>query len=85
MSRRQYLDLGGFYDVKRLSWKNVIDVTLAATAAPPGGGRSVMSTRLLKHFSVFALPQPSTRSLQHIYQVSNTLFSGLLHSREVSR
>ncbi|XP_076809994.1 dynein axonemal heavy chain 6-like [Clavelina lepadiformis] len=66
---RQFLDLGGFYDIKRLSWKKVVDVTIAATAAPPGGGRSLISSRFLKHFSVFAIPQPSTRSLQHIYQV----------------
>lgn len=66
---RQFLDTNGFYDVKRLAWKSVSDVTIAATAAPPGGGRSVISERTLKHFSVLALPQPSTRSLQHIYQV----------------
>nr|XP_018672447.1 dynein heavy chain 6, axonemal-like [Ciona intestinalis] len=66
---RQFIDLGGFYDVKKLTWKGVVDVTLAATAAPPGGGRSLISSRLLKHFSVFAIPQPSTKSLQHIYKV----------------
>nr|XP_039247972.1 dynein heavy chain 6, axonemal-like [Styela clava] len=66
---RQFLELGGFYDLKRLSWKNVIDVTIAASAAPPGGGRNVISARLLKHFTVLAIPQPSTRSMQHIYQV----------------
>ena len=66
---RQFIDLGGFYDVKRLSWCSVVDVTLAATAAPPGGGRSMISSRILKHFSVLAVPQPSTKSLQHIYQV----------------
>uniref|UniRef100_H2YVQ5 AAA+ ATPase domain-containing protein n=1 Tax=Ciona savignyi TaxID=51511 RepID=H2YVQ5_CIOSA len=66
---RQFIDLGGFYDVKKLTWKGVVDVTLAATAAPPGGGREFISSRLLKHFSVFAMPQPSTKSLQHIYKV----------------
>lgn len=61
--------MGGFYDLKRLTWKNVVDVTIAASAAPPGGGRNVISARLLKHFSVLAIPQPSTRCMQHIYQV----------------
>uniref|UniRef100_H2YVP8 AAA+ ATPase domain-containing protein n=1 Tax=Ciona savignyi TaxID=51511 RepID=H2YVP8_CIOSA len=70
---RQFIDLGGFYDVKKLTWKGVVDVTLAATAAPPGGGREI-SSRLLKHFSVFAMPQPSTKSLQHIYKVSSLFF-----------
>uniref|UniRef100_H2YVQ2 AAA+ ATPase domain-containing protein n=1 Tax=Ciona savignyi TaxID=51511 RepID=H2YVQ2_CIOSA len=71
---RQFIDLGGFYDVKKLTWKGVVDVTLAATAAPPGGGREI-SSRLLKHFSVFAMPQPSTKSLQHIYKVSSLFFN----------
>ncbi|XP_019625905.1 PREDICTED: LOW QUALITY PROTEIN: dynein heavy chain 6, axonemal-like [Branchiostoma belcheri] len=66
---RQYLELGGFYDTKKLTWKNVLDVTLVGACAPPGGGRNQVSARLLKHFSMLCLPQPSSKSLQHIYQV----------------
>eukprot|EP00058_Branchiostoma_floridae_P021107 XP_002606597.1 hypothetical protein BRAFLDRAFT_120109 [Branchiostoma floridae] len=66
---RQYLELGGFYDTKKLTWKDVLDVTLVGACAPPGGGRNQVSARLLKHFSMLCLPQPSSRSLQHIYQV----------------
>ncbi|XP_067943512.1 dynein axonemal heavy chain 6-like [Watersipora subatra] len=66
---RQFLDLGGFYDTKKLQWKNTADMTFAAACAPPGGGRNVVNPRLLKHFCMLALPTPSTRSLQHIYQV----------------
>ncbi|XP_070577565.1 LOW QUALITY PROTEIN: dynein axonemal heavy chain 6-like [Ptychodera flava] len=66
---RQYFELGGFYDVKRLAWKDILDVNLVAACGPPGGGRNVVSPRLLKHFNILALPQPSVKSLQHIYQV----------------
>ncbi|XP_078256078.1 dynein axonemal heavy chain 6-like [Rhinoraja longicauda] len=66
---RQFLDLGGFFDVINLKWLHVDDVTLVAACAPPGGARSQLSQRLLKHFCTFALPQPSTKSLQHIFQV----------------
>ncbi|XP_077989551.1 dynein axonemal heavy chain 6-like [Glandiceps talaboti] len=66
---RQYLELGGFYDVKRLHWKDILDVHLIAACGPPGGGRNAVSPRLLKNFNILALPQPSVRSLQHIYQV----------------
>ncbi|XP_071789676.1 dynein axonemal heavy chain 6-like isoform X2 [Asterias amurensis] len=66
---RQFMELGGFYDTKKLAWKNILDVTLCAACAPMGGGRNPVSPRLLKHFCMLALPQPSTRSLQHIYQV----------------
>ncbi|GCC19599.1 hypothetical protein chiPu_0021840, partial [Chiloscyllium punctatum] len=49
--------------------KRVEDVTLVAACAPPSGARTELSQRLLKHFSIFTLPQPSTNSLQHIFQV----------------
>ncbi|ELU16870.1 hypothetical protein CAPTEDRAFT_116653 [Capitella teleta] len=66
---RQFLDLGGFFDTKKLTWKGLLDVTLIGACGPPGGGRNPVSSRLLNHFCMLALPQPSTRSLQHIYQV----------------
>ncbi|XP_051881424.1 dynein axonemal heavy chain 6-like [Pristis pectinata] len=66
---RQFLDLGGFFDVMNLKWLHVEDVTLVAACAPPGGARSELSQRLLKHFCIFTLPQPSTKSMQHIFQV----------------
>ena len=47
---RQFLDSRGFYDSKNLQWKEVHDVTLLAACAPPGGGRSTINDRLLRHF-----------------------------------
>ncbi len=47
---RQFMELGGFYDTKKLAWKNILDVTLCAACAPMGGGRNPVSPRLLKHF-----------------------------------
>ena len=49
--------------------QEINDVNLVSACAPPGGGRNKLSGRLLKYFNVFALPQPSAQSLQHIYQV----------------
>ncbi|XP_056424426.1 dynein axonemal heavy chain 14 isoform X2 [Hyla sarda] len=66
---RQFLELGGFYDTKSLAWKNIQDTTLVAACAPPGGGRSEISPRLLKHFCMLTLPHPSVQALQHIFQV----------------
>ncbi|XP_069464806.1 dynein axonemal heavy chain 14 [Ambystoma mexicanum] len=66
---RQFLELGGFFDTKQLLWKHVQDVSLIAACAPPGGGRNEISPRLLKHFCMLALPQPSIQSLQHIFQI----------------
>lgn len=47
---RQFLDSRGFYDSNKLHWKEVHDVTLLAACAPPGGGRSAINARLLRHF-----------------------------------
>ncbi|KAM4770854.1 dynein axonemal heavy chain 14 [Rhinophrynus dorsalis] len=66
---RQFLELGGFYDTKTLTWKNVQDISLIAACAPPGGGRHEISPRLLKHFCMLVLPHPSVQALQHIFQV----------------
>ncbi|XP_066451266.1 dynein axonemal heavy chain 14 isoform X2 [Eleutherodactylus coqui] len=66
---RQFLELGGFYDTKSLTWKNIQDTTLMAACAPPDGGRSAISPRLLKHFCLLTLPHPSVQALQHIFQV----------------
>ncbi|PFX28824.1 Dynein heavy chain 1, axonemal [Stylophora pistillata] len=64
---RQFLDSRGFYDSKKLQWKEVHDVTLLAACAPPGGGRSAINGRLLRHFSVLYLPHPNSTWLHHIY------------------
>ncbi|XP_069582586.1 dynein axonemal heavy chain 14 [Ranitomeya imitator] len=74
---RQFLELGGFYDTTSLTWKNIQDTTVIAACAPPGGGRSEISPRLLKHFCMLSLPHPSEQALQHIFQVQ--LGSFLLH------
>ncbi|KAH9496161.1 Dynein heavy chain 6, axonemal [Bulinus truncatus] len=66
---RQFLEMGGFYDTKKMVWKDIIDVNIVSACGPPGGGRNPTTPRLLKHFSLFTLPQPSTKSLRHIYQV----------------
>ncbi|XP_041352994.1 dynein heavy chain 6, axonemal-like isoform X2 [Gigantopelta aegis] len=66
---RLFLESGGFYDTKKIVWKDIVDVTLVSACGPPGGGRNPTSPRLLKHFCMLSLPTPSTRSLQHIYQV----------------
>ncbi|KAM5165262.1 dynein axonemal heavy chain 14 [Mantella aurantiaca] len=66
---RQFLDLEGFYNTRALTWKNILEVSLIAACAPPGGGRNELSPRLLKHFCMFTLPHPSVQALQHIFQV----------------
>ncbi|XP_053515524.1 dynein axonemal heavy chain 14 [Artibeus jamaicensis] len=65
---RQLLDLGGFYDTKKVAWKNVPDLSLVAACTPSVGIRDV-SPRLLRHFSILVLPHPSQSALNTIFQV----------------
>uniref|UniRef100_A0A8C8YBW1 Dynein axonemal heavy chain 14 n=1 Tax=Panthera leo TaxID=9689 RepID=A0A8C8YBW1_PANLE len=74
---RQLLDLGGLYDTKKLTWKNIQDLSLVAACVPSVAGRH-MSPRLLKHFSVLVLPHPSQSALRTIFQ----LLLGLLQAEK---
>ncbi|XP_054432748.1 dynein axonemal heavy chain 14 [Pteronotus mesoamericanus] len=64
---RQLLDLGGFYNTKKIAWKSVQDLSLVAACVPSAGSRDV-SPRLLKHFSLLVLPHPPQSALHTIFQ-----------------
>ena len=66
---RQMVEFNGFYDLEKMSWKEVHDVLYLGACGPAEAGCHPLSKRLLKHFCTLAIPQPSSRSLQHIYQV----------------
>ncbi len=51
----------GFYDRKKLWWKEVEDTTLCAACAPPGGGRQEMTPRFVRHFTMLCVPPPSAQ------------------------
>lgn len=40
---------------------------LITGAAPPGGGRSEVTPRFVRHFNVFCVPQSSTSAMQLIF------------------
>ncbi|KAJ1555212.1 Dynein heavy chain 6, axonemal, partial [Nowakowskiella sp. JEL0078] len=65
---RQYLSCGGFYDREKLSWKIIQDIDIVAACAPPGGGRNVVTARLLRHFNMINIGVPSEMSLGKIFR-----------------
>eukprot|EP00954_Amorphochlora_amoebiformis_P002589 203626-Amorphochlora_amoeboformis.AAC.1 len=65
---RQCLDQQGFYDRKRLFFKNMMDVQYVAACAPPGGGRSEITARATRHFHLIWQPQLSQKSMRHIFR-----------------
>eukprot|EP00879_Flechtneria_rotunda_P020212 GHRR01021253.1.p1 GENE.GHRR01021253.1~~GHRR01021253.1.p1 ORF type:complete len:968 (+),score=349.26 GHRR01021253.1:519-3422(+) len=63
---RQFQDFRGFYDRKKLFWKDIEDTVLCAACAPPGGGRQEVTSRLLRHFTMLAIPPPSDTATKTI-------------------
>lgn len=65
---RQFLDFRGVYDREKFFWKDIVDVTLGAACAPPGGGRNSLTPRFVRHFALLQLPQPSGQTLETIFK-----------------
>jgi dynein heavy chain, axonemal len=48
---RQFMDHGGWYDRKDLSFRAIVDVQFCAAMGPPGGGRNSVTNRYIRHYS----------------------------------
>lgn len=53
---RLLIDKSGMFDRKEWEWKAVLDSTLVIAAAPPSGGRAVITPRFSTHFNVICMP-----------------------------
>ncbi|KAI8801429.1 dynein heavy chain and region D6 of dynein motor-domain-containing protein [Cladochytrium replicatum] len=65
---RQYIDCGGFYDREKLTWKIIQDIEIIAACAPPGGGRNIVTSRLLRRFNMLNIPAPNEMALAKIFR-----------------
>jgi len=72
---RQVIDQGGCYDRAKLFFKAIANVVFAAACAPPGGGRSDVTTRLTRHYHMVWLPALSTESMTTIF---DSILTGFL-------
>eukprot|EP00884_Botryococcus_braunii_P021123 jgi/Botrbrau1/7695/Bobra.0159s0133.1 len=69
---RQLQDYKGFYDRKKLFWKEVEGTTLVGACGMPGGGRQPMSQRFTRHFTLISIPAPSDSSVSTILSTTVT-------------
>jgi len=59
---RQFMDMGGWYGRDNSFWA-MTDVQFVAAMGTPGGGRTFITDRYLRHFNLIALSQ--VRVLSH--------------------
>lgn len=49
---RQWYDHNGWYDMQEFEYKFVIDIFFMSAMGLPGGGRSIISNRLVRHSNI---------------------------------
>eukprot|EP00658_Telonema_sp_P-2_P017409 TRINITY_DN16762_c0_g1_i7.p1 TRINITY_DN16762_c0_g1~~TRINITY_DN16762_c0_g1_i7.p1 ORF type:complete len:1536 (+),score=415.75 TRINITY_DN16762_c0_g1_i7:265-4872(+) len=76
---RQMITQGGFYDRKKLLFKEVMDVIVVACCGEPGGGKNELSMRLTSQFLVLCVTALSTLSMRQIF---NGILGGFLSSHK---
>ena len=64
---RQVMDKGSWYDLDDMSHAMLVDLTVVAAMAPPGGGRNAISPRLLSKFHLVCLQAFSKATLTLIF------------------
>lgn len=78
---RQCIDAGGFYDTKKLVFKQIKDTRFVCACAPPGGGRNAVTPRLFRHFNMIWVPDLSENSMRTIF---SSILKGFLELNEQS-
>ena len=64
---RQLLDHGGWYNRKDNSFKKIIDCRFTSAMGTPGGGRSFITPRFMRHLSMISLTDFEDDTLLRIY------------------
>ncbi|KPA79969.1 putative dynein heavy chain [Leptomonas pyrrhocoris] len=64
---RQFMDYHGWYDTRTREFFSIVDVVMAGTMGPPGGGRHFITQRFLRHFHQIAFPDIEDDSMRRIF------------------
>lgn len=69
---RQWMDYGFWYDRLKQTRKYVQNMLILAAMGPPGGGRNIISERLLSRFNVINMTFPDEPTIARIF---DTMFA----------
>lgn len=77
------MDQGGWYDNKdkEKPFKNLIEMVLVGAMGPPGGGRTFISPRILRHFTLISLTNFEDETLNRIF---GTILDWFFKTRQFS-
>lgn len=64
---RQYMDHQGWFDRKEITFRKLIDIQFVAAMGPPGGGRTQITQRYVRHYSMLNLLAFDANSLSVIF------------------
>ena len=64
---RQTIDNGGFYDMKENELIKIVQTVFCAAMGIPGGGKTLPTKRLMRHFNLIHIPPFSSENLYKIF------------------
>lgn len=64
---RQYVEMGGWFDLSELKMISIVDFSIVCAMAPPGGSKSNVPNRLLRHFFVYSAAENDKQTLIRIF------------------
>ena len=83
---RQFLDQGGWFDRKENTFKHIIDAKFVACMGPPGGGRTNITPRMMRHLSLISLADFDDDTLLRIFSsILQWFFAKNKFSEEVTK
>ncbi|KAL0221591.1 hypothetical protein RCL1_001445 [Eukaryota sp. TZLM3-RCL] len=69
---RQWMDYGGWYDRKTLTFRKLVDILFVSAMGHPGGGRTEITQRFTRHFNLISFCNLESDSLTRIF---STMFN----------
>jgi len=64
---RQWMDHRGWYDRKENEFRRLVDIQFCAAMGPPGGGRTRITQRYVRHFNLINFVNFSDESLARVF------------------